>query len=119
MLKEAASLEREDYAMNAVNIPVTIAPEAAARIAELGFEKQVAQMIDYARDHFSGLVRIEVGLNLRYDEPDTPDGVVIEGCCDLPYDPSDRTREDLLSWMVTTFPPQVMEHLTLNRCLGG
>lgn len=55
MLTEAAALEREDYAMNAVNIPVTIAPEAAVRIAELGFEKQVAQMIDCARDHLPGL----------------------------------------------------------------
>ncbi len=115
MLTEAAALEREDYAMNAVNIPVTIAPEAAARIAELGFEKQVAQMIDCARDHLPGLVRIEVVLNLRYDEPDSKDGVYVEAWCDPSYDETDQAGKDLITWMITTLPPQVLEHLSMGR----
>jgi hypothetical protein len=53
--------------MNGINVPVTVTPEAAQRLAELGFEKQAEQMIDYARQHIPQLLRIEVVLTDRYD----------------------------------------------------
>jgi len=105
--------------MNAMNVPVTIEPEAAQRIAQLGFEKQVEQMIDHARQNLPGLVRIEVVLNIRYEEPDSEDGVFIEAWCNRPYDPADRTQWELGSWAVITFPPQVLEHLCMGRYLEG
>jgi hypothetical protein len=103
--------------MNAMNVPVTIEPEAARRIAQLGFEKQVEQMIDYARQNLPDLVRIEVVLNIRYEEPASEDGVFIEAWCNRPYDPADRTEWELGAWAVNTFPPQILEHLRIGRYL--
>jgi hypothetical protein len=99
--------------MNAANGPLTVTQEAAARIAELGFEKQVEQMIAYARQHFPKLVRIEVVLTDRYDMGGPP-GVTVKGWTDRVFDPTDKTYENLVHWAVTTFPPEVLEHLHLS-----
>jgi hypothetical protein len=50
---------------SAATIPVSVTPEAAARLAELGFQAQADRMIEYARQNLPELVRIEVGLNER------------------------------------------------------
>jgi hypothetical protein len=105
--------------MNAMNVPVTITPEAAQRIAQLNFEKQVEQMLEYGRSHLPGLVRFQIELNIRYEEPDSEDGVYIEAWCNRPYDQKDRTRQDLITWMITTFPPEVLEHLHMSHYLEG
>jgi hypothetical protein len=97
-------------------IPVTVTPEAAARIAELGFEKQVEQMIEYAR-HMPQVIRIEVVLNDRYDMGGEP-GVAIEAYSTREYDPNDTTRRDRIRWEVDTFPPEVLEHLLLTETIG-
>jgi hypothetical protein len=99
--------------MNAVNIPVSVTPEAAARIAELGFEKQMEQMIDYARQHIPKLVRIEVVLTDRYDMGGPP-GVTVKAWTDREFDPNDTTQDNLYRWVVGTFPPEVLEHLHLS-----
>jgi hypothetical protein len=103
----------EESAMNAVNIPLTVTPEAAARIAELGFQKQVEEMIEYARQHFPKLLRIEVVLTDRYDMGGPP-GVTVKGWTDRVFDPADKTQANLTRWEVTTFPPEVLEHLNLR-----
>jgi hypothetical protein len=99
--------------MNAVNVPLTVTPEAAARIAELGFHKQVEQMIDYARQQIPKLVRIEVVLTDRYDMGGPP-GVTIKAWTDRDFDPADTTYDSLVRWVVATFPPEVLEHLHLS-----
>jgi hypothetical protein len=93
-------------------VPVTVAPEAAARIAELGMHAQVDRMLDYARQHIPELVRIEIVLNERYEE-DAPSGVAIDTYSQRPFDSADRTDAELSRWMVTTFPPEVLEHIHL------
>jgi hypothetical protein len=101
--------------MNAVNVPLTVTPEAAARIAELGFHQQVEQMIDYAQQQIPKLVRIEVVLTERYDMGGPP-GVTVKAWTDRDFDPADKTRANLDRWFVTNFPPAVREHVNL-RCL--
>jgi hypothetical protein len=101
--------------MNAVNVPLTITPDAAARLAELGFEKQAEQMIEYAQQHIPKLLRIQVVLNERYDMGGPP-GVSIEAWTNRTFDPADKTFDNLIRWEVTTFPPEVLEHLHVD-CL--
>src|SRR5438309_1074109 len=93
-------------------IPVTWTPEAAARVAELGFQAQVDQMIEYARRNLPEVMRIEVILNDRYDMGGEP-GVAIEVYSQDP-DPTGRIRSQLLRWSVLEFPPEVAEHLLID-----
>jgi hypothetical protein len=97
-------------------IPVTVTPEAAARIAELGFQTQIEQMIEHAR-HLPDVVRIEVVLNERYDMGGEP-GVAVEAYGTRPFDPNDTLTADLGRWEVDTFPPEVLEHLLLTYTRG-
>jgi hypothetical protein len=91
-------------------IQTSVAPEAAARIAELGMQTEVDRMLDYARRHIPGLVRMEVILNERYDE-DSPSGVAIDVYSQRQFDPADQTDSVLSRWMINSFPPEVLEHL--------
>jgi hypothetical protein len=98
-------------------VPVTVTPEAAARVAELGFQTQIEQMIEHAR-HLPDVVRIEVVLNERYDMGGEP-GVSVWAWATRPFDPNDSTDRDLTRWEVDTFPPEVLEHLHISYLLGG
>ena len=99
-------------------IPVTVTPEAAARIAELGFEAHVETMLEYARQNIAGLVRLEVVLNERYDLGGEP-GVAIDAWSERPFVPGDNTSRDLVGWLVDTFPPEVLEHLHMSYLPGA
>ena len=61
---------------------------APARIGELGFQREVDQMIDYARRNLPDLDRIEVELHDRYELGDEP-ALVIEAYGRRPFDPAD------------------------------
>jgi hypothetical protein len=94
-------------------IPVTVTPEAAARIATLGFQTQVDRIIDYARQHLPDLDRIEVELHDRYDLGDEP-VLAIEAYGRRPFDPADKAEDEMVGWIVTEFPPEVLEHLVTH-----
>jgi hypothetical protein len=99
--------------MNAsTEIPVTIAPEAAARIDELGLRTEVEQMIAYVRQVVPDLAAIEVEIAECHDTRDEP-GVSIIAYSDQVFKPGDSTSWDSIGWAVETFPPQVLEHLCL------
>lgn len=101
----------EEEAMNASkNVPVTITPQAEARIAELGMRRELEQMIAHVREVVPALVAIEVEIAECYDTRDEP-GVSILAYSDRPYDPEDKTSWNLIRWDVETFPPQVLEHV--------
>jgi hypothetical protein len=101
-----------------VTVPVTVTPEAAARLAELGFQSQAERMIDYARQNLPDLVRIEVVLNERYDMGGEP-GVVINAWSRGTFDPNEPFDWSLTRWMTRQFPPEVLEHLHLSHLLGA
>jgi hypothetical protein len=53
-------------------VPLSVTPEAAARINELGIQSEVERMIDHAVKTVRGIRRVEVSLepvNEMYDEP--------------------------------------------------
>jgi hypothetical protein len=94
-------------------VPVTVTPEAAARIATLGFQTQVNRIIDYARQHLPDLDRIEVELHDRYELGDEP-VLAIEAHGRRPFDPADKSENEMDRWIVREFPPQVLEHLVTH-----
>jgi hypothetical protein len=94
-----------------IEAPLTITPEAAARIAELGMQKEFEQMIAYVREVVPELAAIEVVRELPYDTDWEP--VSITAYSDQVFAPGDNTSAKLDEWVVTTFPPQVLEHLVV------
>jgi hypothetical protein len=96
----------------AATVPVSIASEAAARLAELGMQAQLERMIEEAREVLPELLRIEVELNERYDMGGEP------GVCAEAYgkESCSVTHASTLFWklaerITTRFPPEVLEHL--------
>lgn len=99
--------------MNAsTEVPVTITPEAEARLAELGMRPQAEQMIAHVREVVPGLAAIEVTIEECYDSRDET-GIRIEAYSDRVFEPGDTTSWDLTRWVVETFPPRVLEHLAI------
>jgi hypothetical protein len=92
-------------------VPLTITPEAAARTAELGLQKELQQMIDHVREVVPELVGIEVVREPPYDTDWEP--VSITAYSDRAFAPGEDTSSNLDKWVVSTFPPQVLEHLVI------
>jgi hypothetical protein len=94
--------------------PVTITAQAKARIAALGLEAALDRMIKYARQSLPEVGRIEVVLYER-DEPGDDPGLAVE--LHIPFasfDPSKRTRAQIGEWLVSEFPPDVLQHLLID-----
>src|SRR5262249_20382951 len=101
------------FAMSApATVPVTITPEAADRVAELGMQAELEQRVEHARQTIPGLRRIDVTLTSPYDDRPEP-GIDIEAYTERPFVEGDRTWSDWGRWKVTTFPPEVCEHFVL------
>jgi hypothetical protein len=99
--------------MNAsTDVPVTITPEAAARVAELGMQKELEQMIAHVREVVADLVAIEVGIAERHDSGGEP-GVRIRAYTVQPYNPEAKLSWNLSGWVVDTFPSRVLEHMNI------
>ncbi len=98
-------------------IPVTVTPEAAARIAKLGFQAAVDRMIDYARQHLPEIERIEVVLYDRYELGDAP-GVSIDIYGNRRSDPDDTIVSDLINWRVREFPSEVLAQILMDYFSG-
>jgi hypothetical protein len=97
------------------SMPVTVTDEAAARIAALGLQTAMHCMIDYARQHLPELTRIEVVLYDR-DEPGDEPGLAVEVYSPFEsFDPSARTRGKIGEWLVSKFPPEVLEHILIDH----
>jgi len=94
-------------------VPVTITPEAAARVAELGMQGELEQMIEHARECVAGLRRVEVILEPPYDTGDDP-YLTIQAFRPLTSRWDDPVRQEWGRWKVTTFSPEVARHVTLT-----
>ena len=94
-------------------IPVTVEPEAAERIAELGLQAEFERMLEHARRTISGLRRIDVVLVPAYDTGDDP-GIVLRAFRDPAcYAEDDPVRDRWREWELATFSPDVHRHFTL------
>jgi hypothetical protein len=93
-------------------VPVTITREAAARVAELGMQAELEQMLERARQVVPGLTGLHVGTTEPYDTGIEP-GIGIEATTDQVWGPSDTTWKEYSRWKTTTFPPEVCLRFTL------
>jgi hypothetical protein len=94
-------------------VPLTVTPEAAARIAELGITDHVERMIEHARQKLPELERIEVVLYGRDELGDEP-GLAIDIYSRRPYELPNRDERNLIRWMVREFPPEVLQFIIMD-----
>jgi hypothetical protein len=102
--------------MAETTIPVVVAEDAAARVAELGMQRELEKMIEHTRQVVPRLRAIHV--TLEYDPacPSNDPGVVIWAHRDdLSAEEAwtDQTDWDWGGWKVTTFPPEVCQHFVM------
>jgi hypothetical protein len=93
-------------------IPLTVEPEAAALVSELGLQAELDQMLEHARQTIAGLRRLQVRFGPAYDTGE--ERVIIEAV----RDPASRaskawTREQYSRWKSAAFSPDVYRHFTL------
>ena len=96
--------------MHSSTVPVTITPDAAARVAELGMQAELEQMIEHTRQIVPGLQSLEVVLVERYDLGGEP-GITIRALTTL--FPPERVEDQWGSWQVRAFPGRVCEHFAM------
>jgi hypothetical protein len=90
-------------------IPVEIAPDAAARVAELGMQRELEQMLEHTRQAVPGLVGITVTIYEHPDEEGQPH-VAITGWKPgaAPSGDDYRPESEWRSWFARAFPPDVL-----------
>jgi hypothetical protein len=97
-----------------MTVPVTVTPQAAARIAALKLQVALDRMIEYARQNLPDVTRMEV-VQYDRDEPGDLPGLAVDVYCPFEsFDPSARTRGKLGEWLVSEFPPEVLQHLLID-----
>ena len=93
-------------------VPIVIMPDAAERVAELGIQAEVQEMIEHARQTVPGLREIRLILEPSYDTAPHP-YLTIEAICEPGtlenFDRSERWDR----WQISRFPPEVNQHITL------
>ena len=99
-------------------IPITIAPEAAARVAALGMQRELELMVEHSKQAVPGLQSLEVTLEIDPDGSDDP-RVVLWARRDDPNVGNDRTEWRWDEWMVQSFPPEVCQHYVLVTTYGA
>jgi len=98
--------------VEAMPVPVMISPEAAARVAELGMQREFQQMLEHMRQTVPDLCAIEVTLDEPYEMGDEP-RVILEAVKRGPYVDTDRTEWNWSYWKVGTFSPDVFRHFVM------
>ena len=99
-------------------IPILVEPEASARIAELGMQKEFELQLDQARRMIPELQQIHVTLGPPYDMGDEP-RIVIEAWRGGTMQDHNQTRDQWIRWEIETFPPDVLRHFTTLIFLGS
>jgi hypothetical protein len=93
-------------------IPVTVEPEAAALVAQLGLQVELEQMLDHAKRTITGLQCLNVKFSPAYDTGE--EGIEIQAIRDPPSPDINNWRWDQFSkWKITTFSPDVCRYIAL------
>lgn len=94
-------------------IPITIEPEAQARINELGMQREFEQMLEHTLRTIPDLRAIGVTPAYDYEEGGEP-RITIDAYRPDPgpgkYDPTDQQWGE---WQMRAFPPEVFQHFLL------
>lgn len=102
----------------ATTFPVTIAPEAAARVAELRMQREFEQMVQFTLETTPCLQSIEVSLAPAYDTGDDPQ-VSIEAITNASPSLTFPAEDRLGNWRMATFPPEVWSRFSLSIVPGN
>jgi hypothetical protein len=100
--------------MSAVtSIPVSVEPEAAELVAELGLQTVFERILEHARQTIPGLHRLHVRYALPYDTGLEP-GVFIEAYRDPTFrQTADPNWKEFSGWVISTFSPDEYRHFPL------
>jgi hypothetical protein len=103
----------------ATSIPVTILPEAAEYIDQLGMRSEFEQMVEHTRKTVPGLRAITVEYD--HDPSNTVGpGIVIIAHREPPSSPLSPLPEQVWGrWQVTTFPPEVCRQFVMMSYYDG
>src|SRR4051812_7794543 len=97
--------------MNAMTVPITIAPEAAERVAELGMQRELDSMLDFLRLELPGTLSVNVRLALPYDTGDEST-ILLRALLDCPWSDASARRR-IHDWRLHRFPPQIDRYFTI------
>ena len=89
-----------------IKIPVTIEPDAAKRVAELGMEQELQQMLSYLKQNLRGLHKLRVEKEDRSPMGEAPGIIIWAHREDLEPD-YDPTQERFGRWCVDHLHPDV------------
>src|SRR4051812_17732859 len=90
----------------ALSVPVSVSPEAAARVAELGHGEIFDRMLEQVCRLIPGLVEVVVILVPDYDEDDGGEpGILLMGHVDAGVGIDNPGHERFSEWKLTTYPP--------------
>ncbi len=107
--------------MFATAIPVTVAEDAAARVAQLGMQREFEQMIEHAKQIMPHLryLRVTLEYNPECGHED-PSVVIWAHRSDVPpEDRVDPVAEEYRRWESDTFPPEVRLNISVLSVYGG
>ena len=95
-----------------VDGPVTISPEATARVAELGLQREFEQILEHTRQSIPGLRRIEVTLAPAHDTGDDP-RIILDAFLSDRDSPQNPVTNRWRDWVLATCSPDVWRHFML------
>jgi hypothetical protein len=96
-----------------VTVPLTIEPEAAAYLAQLGMQAELEKMIEHTRQVVPDLTRIRIVLEPIY-EPGDEQRIGIEAFVDPDSKEDASYYWPWREWQMATFPYEVFRHFTLS-----
>ena len=99
--------------MTPATTPISVDEDAAARIAELGMQREFEQMLDKAQEMVPHLRSIRVTLD---EDPygGDPLGVTIRAHRDKTDWQQDQSEDQWGAWKLETFPPEVWTQFALT-----
>jgi hypothetical protein len=101
-----------------LSIPVTITPQAAARVAELGAPETLDRMLEKASECIPGLLTVCVILVPDPEEGADP-AVVLHAQVDPRVGLDNPGRWTWRRWLTDTYLPDFYRHFTLLMAPGG
>ena len=104
--------------MPTTTIPLAVTADAAARVAELGMDREFEAMLEHSRQFVPGLRSIAVSLEHDLDQGGDP-GVVIWAHREEPGPGDDPTDRRWAAWKVETFSPHICIHFVLLSLFGA
>jgi hypothetical protein len=98
-------------------IPVTVTPEAAARVAELGLQRELEEMVQHTLETIPSLRSVEVVLELPYDTGDDI-RIAIRATAHLDAAGMSQAKQQWRAWVVETYPSRVLAYINLTTVRG-